>query len=41
MKCIGQIDRGDRDIGSLELTNNNLVLGESQYRKKVEVINLD
>lgn len=41
MKCIGQIDRGDRDIGSIELINNNLVLGESQYRKKVEVISLD
>ncbi len=41
MKCIGQIVRGDRDIGSIELINNNLVLGESQYRKKVEVISLD
>jgi len=41
MKCIGQIDRGDRDIGSIELINNNLVLGESQYRKKAEVISLD
>ena len=41
MKCVGQIDRDDRDIGSIELINNNLVLGESQYRKKVEVISLD
>lgn len=41
MKCIGQIVRGDRDIGSIELINNNLVLGESQYRKKMEVISLD
>lgn len=41
MKCIGQIVRGDRDIGSIELINNNLVLGESQYRKKAEVISLD
>jgi len=41
MKCIGQIQRGDRDIGSIELINNNLVLGKSQYRKKVEVISLD
>lgn len=41
MKCIGQIDRGDRDIGSIEVINNNLILGKSQYRKKVEVINLD
>ena len=41
LKCIGQIERGDRDIGSIELINNNIILGESQYRKKVEVISLD
>ncbi|MCK5392493.1 MAG: hypothetical protein KAJ31_08695 [Deltaproteobacteria bacterium] len=41
MKCIGQINRGDRDIGTIELKNNKLILGESQYRKKSEVISLD
>jgi hypothetical protein len=41
MKCIGQIVRGDRDVGTIELENNKLKLGKSQYRKKLEVINLD
>ncbi len=41
MKCIGQIVRGDRDVGALELKNNKLILGESQYRKQAEVISLD
>jgi len=41
MKCIGQIDRGDRDAGTIELKNNKLILGESQYREKAEVISLD
>ena len=41
LKNIGQIVRGDRDIGSLELKNDMLILGESQYRKKSEVIKLD
>jgi len=41
MKCVGQIVRGDRDVGTIELKKDKLVLGESQYRKKVEVINLD
>jgi len=41
MKCIGQVDRGDRDVGKIELKKNNLILGVSQYRKKSEVINLD
>ncbi len=40
MKCIGQIDRGDRDKGTIELKEDKLILGESQYRKKSEVINL-
>ncbi len=33
MKNIGQIVRGDRDIGSLELKNDMLILVESQYDK--------
>ena len=41
MKCIGQIVRGDRDIGTLELKNDKLILGESQYRKDLDVISLD
>jgi len=41
MKCIGQINRGDRDIGSIELKDNKLILGESQYRQKSEVISFD
>jgi hypothetical protein len=41
MKCLGQIVRGDRDVGTIELKKDKLVLGESQYRKKSEVINLD
>lgn len=41
MKCIGQIVRGDRDIGKVQLKNNEILLGESQYRNKLEVISLD
>ncbi len=41
MKFIGQIVRGDRDVGKVELKNNEILLGESQYRKKMEVIHLD
>lgn len=41
LKCIGQIVRGDRDVGSIELKNDKLILGESQYRKESEVIKLD
>ena len=41
MTCIGQIVRGDRDIGKIELKNNEIILGESQYRTKLEVIKLD
>jgi len=41
MKCIGQIVRGDRDVGTIELKKDKLVLGKSQYRKKSEVINLN
>jgi len=41
MKCIGQIVRGDRDMGKVELKDNEIILGESQYRKKMEVIHLD
>lgn len=41
MKCVGQIVRGDRDIGKIELKDDQLILGESQYRKKSEVIRLD
>ena len=41
MKFIGQIIRGDRDVGKVELKDNEILLGESQYRKKMEVIHLD
>ena len=41
LKCIGQIVRGDRDVGSIELKNNKLILGESQYRKESEAISFD
>lgn len=41
MKCIGQIVRGDRDMGKVELKDNEIILGKSQYRKELEVINLD
>jgi hypothetical protein len=41
MKFIGQIIRGDRDVGKVELKDNEIFLGESQYRKKMEVIHLD
>jgi len=41
MKCIGQIDRGDRDVGTIELKNDKLILGKSQYREKSEVLSLD
>ncbi|MEM7009518.1 MAG: hypothetical protein AAF462_10330 [Thermodesulfobacteriota bacterium] len=41
LKCIGQIVRGDRDIGSIELRDDKLILGDSQYRNKMEVISFD
>lgn len=41
MKCIGQIVRGDRDIGKIEIKNDEIILGESKYRTKLEVIKLD
>ncbi len=41
MSCTGQITRGDRDTGKIELKGNKLVLGASQYREKEEVIPLD
>lgn len=41
LKSVGQIVRGDRDLGTIELKNDKLILGESQYRKKSEVISLD
>ena len=41
LKCIGQIIRGDRDMGTIELKDNKLILGESQYRKESEVIRID
>lgn len=40
MKCMGQIVRGDRDDGSILLEDGKLILGESQYRKKSEIISL-
>ena len=41
MKCIGQIVRGDRDTGKIEIKDNEIILGKSQYRKELEVIDLD
>lgn len=41
MTCTGQVTRGDRDKGSVELKGNKLILGASQYREKEEVISLD
>lgn len=41
MTCGGQIPRGDKDTGSVELKGDKLILGASQYREKEEVIQLD
>lgn len=41
MTCAGQITIGDRDRGAIYLSRNQLIIGPSQYRNKVEVINLD
>ncbi|MDA2920354.1 hypothetical protein MYX76_12835 [Desulfobacterota bacterium AH_259_B03_O07] len=40
MKGVGQIIRGDRDSGSVELNGDKLILGKSQYREKRVIIDL-
>ena len=40
MKGVGQIIRGDRDSGLVELNGDKLILGKSQYRDKRVVIDL-
>ena len=40
LRCVGQVNHGDRDDGEIRLVGNNLVLGKSRYRDKDLIVQL-